>query len=144
MQARINLFVAWFLIPMTLAMEWVGAFGRFVLGIFGAVVPEQAIPGYIVGALVLLGAVFVTQHFLGSLPPESKPEGNGFRFGHRLLLAGNLLAAAMVIFTFTYPLIENSDVVIVLSWFLNVFSYIAMACWVVGFSFLYQSALPDN
>lgn len=144
MQARINLFVAWFLIPMTLGMEQVGGVGRFVFGIFGITLPEEAVPAYIVGALLLLGAVFVVQHFYGPLPPEGKPEGKGFRFGHRAVLAGNLLAGAMVLFTFTYPLIENRDVVVLLSWFTNVFSFIAVSCWAVGFSFLYQSSLPDN
>ncbi|MDD2915352.1 MAG: hypothetical protein PHP70_08550 [Gallionella sp.] len=142
MLIRFNLFVAWFLIPLTLAMEWVGSIGRFVLRMLGVVTPEQAVPERIMGALLLLVAVFLVQYFRGSLPPVGKPEGNGFRLGFRLVLAGNLLAATMVIFTFTYPLIEGRDVVIVLSWFVNVFSYLAVTCWAIGFSLLYQSSLP--
>lgn len=144
MQGRIKMFVAWFLIFQVLGMEQIGGLGRFVLGIFGAAIPEQAVPGYLVGSLLLLGAIFVVQHLYGPLPPQGKAEGNGYRFGSRLVLAANVLAAAMVLFTFTYPLMENRDIVVMLSWFTNVFSFLAVACWAVGFSFLYQSSLPAD
>ena len=51
---ELNIFLAWFLIPQTLAMGWVAAAGRLVLELFGIVTEEQAIPGRIVGALLLL------------------------------------------------------------------------------------------
>ena len=149
MQARINLFVAWFLIPQTLAMGWVAAVGRILLSVLGVEAQEEDVPGRIVGALLLFGAVFMVQHFRGSLPPEGKPGGNGFHFGHRLVLAANLLAVMLFIFPFTYQLIESRDVVMVLSKFAIAFAYIAVAGWAVGFSLIYQSALssqsaPDN
>ena len=144
MQARINLFLAWFMIPQTLAMGWVAAAGRLVLSLCGIETQEEDIPGRIVGALLLFGVVFVVQHFRGSLPPEGKPEGNGYRLGHRLVLAASLLAVSLFIFQLTHRLIESRDVVLVLSKFAIGFGYIAMAGWAVGFSLIYQSALPSQ
>ncbi len=142
MQGRIKMFIAWFLIFQVLGMEQIGGVGRFLLGIFGATVPEQAVPGYLVGSLLLFGLIFVVQHYYGPLPPQGKAGGNGYRLGSRLVLAANVLAGAMVLFTFTYPLIESHNIMVVLSWFTNVFSFLAVAGWAVGFSFLYQSSLP--
>lgn len=144
MQARINLFAAWFLIPQTLAMGWVAAAGRIVLSMSGVETQEEDIPGRIVGALLLFGAVFLVQHFRGGLPPEGKPEGNGFHFGHHLVLAANLLAVMLFIFPFAYHLIESRAAVLVLSRFVIAFGYIAVAGWAVGFSFIYQSSLSNQ
>lgn len=144
MQARINLFVAWFLIPQTLAMGWVAAVGRILLELLGATTQEGDIPSRAVGALLLFGAVYLVLHLRGSLPPEGKPEGDGFRFGQRLVMAGNLLAVLLFIFPFISILIDNRDVLMVMNKFTTAFGYWAMACWVVGFSFLYQSALPKK
>ena len=144
MRGRINLFVAWFLIPQTLVMGFVAAVGRIVLELMGVATHEGDIPGRLVGAVLTLGAVYLVLHFRGSLPPEGKPEGKGYQFGQRLVLAGNLLAALFCIFQFTHPLIENHDVWWVLDGFTDAFGYWAMACWVVGFSFLYQSSLPNK
>ncbi len=144
MQARINLFVAWFLIPQTLAMGWVAAAGRIVLESLGVATHEGDIPGRLVGAVLLFGAVYLVLHFRRSLPPEGKPEGKGFQFGQRLVLAGNLLAALFCIFQFTYSLIANHDVRLLLDGFTDAFGYWAMALWVVGFSFLYQSSIPQK
>ena len=141
---KVNLFMAWFFIPQTLAMGWVAAAGRVVLELLGATTHEGDIPGRIVGALLLFGAVYLVLHLRGSLPPEGKPEGNGFRFGHRLVMAGNLLAVLLFIFSLTNSLIGNPDVLMVLTKFTTAFGYWAMACWVVGFSFLYQSSLPGK
>ena len=105
---------------------------------------DGAVPGRIVGALLLFGAVYLVLHLRGSLPPQGKPEGNGFRFGHRLVMAGNLLAVLLFIFSLTNSLIGNPDVLMVLTKFTTAFGYWAMACWVVGFSFLYQSSLPGK
>ena len=141
---KVNLFMAWFFIPQTLAMGWVAAAGRVVLELLGATTHEGDIPGRIVGALLLFGAVYLVLHLRGSLPPEGKPEGNGFRFGHRLVMAGNLLAVLLFIFSLTNSLIGNPDVLMVLTRFTTAFGYWAMAFWVVGFSFLYQSSLPEK
>lgn len=144
MRHKINLFMAWFFIPQTLAMGWVAAIGRVVLELLGVTTHEGDIPGRLVGALLLFGAIYTILHFRRSLPPEGKPEGNGFKFGHRLLLAGNLLAVLLFIFQLTNSLIANRDVLMVLTQFTTAFGYWAMACWVVGFSFLYQSSLPKR
>ncbi|MDO9012999.1 MAG: hypothetical protein Q7U78_14540 [Gallionella sp.] len=144
MLARINIFLAWFLIPQTLTMGWVAAIGRIVLELLGVNTYEGDIPGRMVGALLLFAAVYLVLHFRGSLPPEGKPEGKGFRFGHRLLLAANLLAALFIIFQFTHLLIDNRDLFLVLDGFTNAFGVWTMALWVVGFSFIYQSALPKK
>lgn len=141
---KVNLFMAWFFIPQTLAMGWVAAAGRVVLELLGAATHEGDIPGRIVGALLLFGAVYLVLHLRGSLPPQGKPEGKGFRFGHRLVMAGNLLAVLLFIFSLTDFLIGNPDVLMVLTRFTTAFGYWAMAFWVVGFSFLYQSSLPEK
>lgn len=144
MQARINLFFAWFFIPHTLAMGWVAAVGRIVLELLGADTHEGDIPGRLVGALVLLAAIYLVLHLRGSLPPEGKPEGNGYRFGHRLVLLGNVLAALLLVFQFVETLIEGYNTHLILDNFTTAFGYWAMACWVIGFSFLYQSAQPKQ
>lgn len=144
MLARINIFVAWFLIPQTLTMGWVAAIGRIVLELLGVNTYEGDIPGRIVGALLLFAAVYLVLHLRGSLPPEGKPEGKGFRFGHRLLFAANMLASLFIIFQLTHQLIDNRDLFLVLDGFTNAFGVWTMALWVVGFSFIYQSALPKK
>lgn len=142
MHARINLFFAWFFIPQTLAMGWVAAVGRIVLEVLGTDTYEGDIPGRMVGAVLLLGAIYLFLHYRGSLPPEGKPEGNGYRIGHRSVLLGNVLAAMLFVFQFVAPLIDGYNTHLILDNFTTAFGYWAMACWVVGFSLLYQSAQP--
>jgi len=144
MKYKVNLFLAWFFIPQTLAMGWVAAIGRVVLELLGANTFEGDIPGRIVGALLLFGAVYTIMHFRGSLLPAGNPEGNGFQFGHRLLLAGNSLAALLFIFQLTFPLIDSHNLFLVLNKFTTAFGYWVMPIWVAGFSFLYQSSLPEK
>lgn len=144
MWGRVNLFMAWFFIPQTLAMGFVAAIGRVVLELLGVNTHEGDIPGRIVGALLLFGVVYLVLHFRRSLPPEGKSDGKGYQFGQRLVLAGNLLSGLFIIFQFTHPLIGSRDAFLVLDRFTDAFGYWAMACWVVGFSFLYQSALPNK
>ena len=141
---KVNVFMAWFFIPLTLVMGWVAVTGRILLELLGVTTHEGDIPGRIVGALLLFGAVYLVLHFRGSLPPEGKPDGSGYKLGQRLVLGANLLAGLFIIFQFTYPLIGNPDVHLVLDGFTNAFGIWAMACWVVGFSFLYQSSLPKK
>jgi hypothetical protein len=38
------------------------------------------------------------------------PDGNGYRFGHRLILTGNILAAALFIFQLAWHWIPSPDV----------------------------------
>lgn len=144
MRARINLFMAWFLIPMTLQMGWVAVLGRGVLELLGIDTHEGDIPGRLVGAILLFGIVFLIQHFRGSLGPLGNPQGKGYRFGQRLVLVANMFASLFCLFQFTFPLIENHDVRLVLNGFTDAFGYWVMALWVIGFSFLYQSSLPNK
>lgn len=144
MKARINLFCAWFFIPQTLAMGWVAALGGALLNALGAATQEGDIPSRLAGALLLLMAVYLVFHFRGSLPPEGKPEGNGYRFGHRVVLLGNVLAALLFVFQFFLPSITDHNTHLILDKFTTAFGYWAMGCWAVGFSFLYQSSLPQE
>ncbi|HEX5339175.1 MAG TPA: hypothetical protein VFW53_12130 [Gallionella sp.] len=144
MQARVNLFFTWFFIPQTLAMGWVAGVGRVVLELSGATTYEGDIPGRIVGALLLMTAVYVVLHFRRSLPLEGNPDGQGYRFGHRVVLAANLLAVPLFIFPFTSHLIADPNLVTIASKFSTAFGYWTMALWVIGLSFLYQSSLPNK
>jgi hypothetical protein len=140
---RVNIFMAWILIPQTLAMGWVAAVGRMLLELFGANTQEEGMPGRIVGMLLLLGAVFVVRHLLdGNLPIVGNPDGNGYRFGHRLILTANILAAALFVFQLTWHWMPSPDVVMVLAQFTSAFGYWVMPLWAVGFSFIYQSTQP--
>ena len=144
MQARINMFLAWFFMLQTVAMGWVAAAGRMLLEVFGIATQEGDIPGRLVGALLLLFAVYLVQYFHGSLPPEGRPEGNGYRFGHRLLLVGNLMAASLFLFQFFASSIDGYNTHLILNKFTTSFGYLAMGFFAVGFSFIYQSSLPQE
>ena len=82
--------------------------------------------------------------FRGPLPPDGRPEGSGFRFGHHFVLAANLLAVILFIFPFFHHLIEQPNVVLVLSKIAIASGYIAVAGWAVGFSLIYQPALSKK
>ena len=144
MPSRINMFVAWFLIPQTLLMGWVAVAGRGVLELLGINTFEGDIPGRLVGSLLVFGVVYLILHFRGALPPEGNAEGKGYKLGQRLVLAGNIFAAMFVIFQFTFPMIADHNLHMILDRFTDAFGYWSMAIWVVGFSFLYQSALPNK
>jgi hypothetical protein len=139
---NLNIFMAWLLIPQTLAMGWVAFAGCQVLQLFGVVTQEEGIPGRVVGILLLLVVVYVIRYALGgTLPIEGNPAGNGYRFGHRLIFAANLLAALLFIFQIAWHLLPNPAVVWVLASLSSAFGYWVMAMWAVGFSFIYQSSL---
>ncbi len=140
--SNLNLFFAWFLIAETVTMRWVAWVGRFVLELFGVVTLEGEIPGRLMGAVLLLGVLSVVWVLRRSFPPEGKPDGNGYRLGHRLVLAANVLAALLFIFPFTSQLLPNPDVVDVVFKFTNAFGYWVMAIWAIAFSLIYQSGLP--
>ncbi len=143
--SELNIFIAWFLIPQTLAMGWVAAVGSFILELFGVATEEQGIPGRIVDALLLLVVVLVLRRLHGGpLPIVGNPEGNGYRFGHRLILTGNILAASLFVFQLVWHWIPNAAAVMVLAQFTSAFGYWVMALWMVGFSFVYQSTLSGQ
>lgn len=144
MLPRINLFFAWFLIPQTVAMGFVAFAGRMLLELLGVNTQEGDIPGRLVGAILLFGAIYLIMHFRGSLPPEGKPEGKGFAFGQRLVLAANVLASLFCLYQFSQFSIQSHDLKLVLNGFTDAFGYWVMALWLIGFSFLYQSSLPQS
>ncbi len=141
---NLNIFAAWFFMPQTLAMGWVAAAGRMLLEMLGVPTVEGDIPGRIVGALLLLLVVYLVWHFLRALPPQGKPGGNGYKFGHRVVLAGNILAGSLFVFHFFATSIDSYNAHLVLNKFTTSFGYFAMGCFAVGFSFIYQSALPQE
>ncbi len=144
MPPRINIFIAWFLIPQTLVLGWVAASGHLLLELLGANAHEGDIPSRMTGALLVFGAVYLVLHFRGTLPPKGKPDGKGYTTGQRLVLAGNLLAGLFVTFQLSHFLVENRAAFLIMNGFTDAFGYWAMACWVIGFSFLYQSSLPNK
>ena len=141
---RLNIFAAWFFMLQTLAMGWVAASGNILLEMLGVPTHEGDIPGRIVGALLLLLIIYLVWHFLRGLPPQGKPEGNGYKFGHRVLLAGNILASLLFVFHFFAKSIDSYNTHLILNTFTTSFGYFAMGCFAVGFSLIYQSSLPQE
>ncbi len=139
-----NIFAAWFFIPQTLVMAWVAEAGRSLLELLGVATPEGGAPGRFVGALLLLLVVYLAFYFLRGLPPRGNPEGSGYTFGHRLVLVANVLAGLLFVFQFFASGIESYNAHLVLDKFTTAFGYLAMGCFAVGFSLIYQSALPQD
>ena len=141
---NLNIFAAWFFMAQTLAMGWVAAGGNILLQMLGVPTHEGDIPGRIVGALLLLLIIYLVWHFLRALPPQGKPEGNGYKPGHRVVLAGNILACLLFVFHFFAPGIDSYNTHLVLNTFTTSFGYFAMGCFAIGFSLIYQSTLPQE
>ncbi len=141
---NLNIFAAWFLMLQTLAMGWVAAAGNVLLQMLGVPAHEGDVPGRIVGALLLLMIVYLAWHFLRGLPPQGKPEGDGYKLGHRVVLAGNILAGVLFVFHFFATGIDSYNTHLVLNKFTTSFGYFAMGCFAIGFSLIYQSALPQE
>ena len=141
MYSRINIFAAWFLLPLTLQMGWIAFFGRMLLEMLGVNTHEGDTPGRLVGALLLFGAVYLVLHLRRSLPPAGHPDGKGYAFGQRLVLIANLLASLYCLYQFSEFMITNHNLRMILDGFTDAFGYWVMAIWVIGFSFLYQSSL---
>ena len=142
--ASFNIFAAWFFMPQTLAMGWVAATGNILLQLLGVPTHEGDVPGRIVGALLLLLIVYLVWHFLRGLPPHGKPEGKGYALGHRLVLAGNVQAALLFVFHLFASSIEGYNTHLLLNTFTTSFGYLAMGCFAIGFSLIYQSSLPQE
>jgi len=142
--ANLNIFMAWFLIPQTLAMGWIAFVGRMVLELFGIVTQEEAIPGRLVGALVLLCMVFGVRKILGGdLPLVGNSSGKGYLTGHRLISIANILAAALFVFQLTWHWLPSPEMTYIIATFTSAFGYWVMALWAIGFSLVYQSTLAN-
>jgi hypothetical protein len=139
---KVNVFMAWLLMLEVVAMGWIAFVGRMLLELLGMDTVEDGIPGRIVGLLLLLGVLSSIHIWRGTLPPEGRQGGNGFRFGHRLLLVANVLAAILFSFELVKHLMEDRALASVIAKFTDAFGYWVLAMWAIGFSFIYQSALP--
>ncbi len=141
---NVNIFAAWFFLLETLAMGWVASAGNLLLQMLGVPTQEGFIPGRIVGALLLLFVIYLVWHFMRALPPQGKPEGNGYKLGHRVVLAANILACLLFVFQLFESGIQGYNTHLVLEKFTTSFGYFAMGCFAVGFSLIYQSSLPQE
>ena len=141
---NVNIFAAWFFMFQTLAMGWVAASGNMLLQALGVSSTEGDIPGRLVGALLLLLVIYLAWYFMRGLPPQGKPEGNGYKPGHQILLGGNILALCLFVFHFFASGIDSYNTHLVLNKFTTSFGYFAMGCFAVGFSLVYQSSLPQE
>lgn len=141
---NVNIFAAWFFMAQTIAMGWVAAAGNLLLQMLGVPVQEGFIPGRIVGALLLLFVIYLVWHFMRVLPPQGKPDGNGYKLGHRLVLAGNILACLLFVFQFFAAGIDSYNTHLVLDKFTTSFGYLSLGCFAIGLSLIYQSALPQE
>jgi hypothetical protein len=127
-----------------LAMNWVAAAGSFLVRMLGVNSQEGDVQGRLVGALLLLFVIYLVWFFLRALPPQGKPEGNGYKLGHRVVLVANIMAGLLLVFHFFLPGIEDHNTHLVLENLATALGYLAMGCFAVGFSFIYQSSLPQE
>lgn len=141
---NLNLFAAWFFVAQTVAMAWVAAAGQLLLVLLGAPAQEGDVPSRMVGALLLVLLIYLVWHFMRGLPPQGKPGGNGFGLGHKLLLAGNALAAVLFVFQFFATGITDHNTHLILEKISTASGYLAMGCFAIGFSMIYQSSLPPE
>jgi hypothetical protein len=141
---NVNIFAAWFFLIETLGMVWVADAGNLLLQMLGVPVQVGFIPGRIAGALLLLFVIYLCLHFLRSLPPQGNPQVSGFNFGHRMVLAANILACVLYVFQYFESGITDYNTHMVLEKITNAFGYFAIACFAFGFSFIYQSSLPQE
>lgn len=139
-----NVFTAWFFMVQTLFMGWIAAAGGMLLNVLGVATTQGDIPSRVVGALLLFGGVFLVWFMLRGLPPHGKQGGKGYTLGHRLTLVGNVLAACLFVFHFFALQISDYNTHLVLDKFTTMFGYLCMGFFAVGFSFIYQSSLPQE
>jgi hypothetical protein len=141
---NVNVFAAWFFMPQTIFMGWVAAAGGMLLNVLGQATTEGDIPSRLVGALLLFAGVFIVWYTQRGLPPQGKVGGNGYTFGHRLILVGNVLAACLFVFHFFALQITDYNTHLILDKFTTMFGYVCMAFFAGGFSFVYQSAMHQE
>jgi len=141
---NVNIFAAWFFLTNMVIAGWVAAAGNLLLEMLGVPTQEGFIPGRMVGALLLLLIIYLVWHFMRALPPQGKPEGSGYRIGHRVVFAANILAFLLLLFQYFESGIEGYNTHLVLERFTTAFGYFAMGCYAIGFSLIYQSSLPQE
>ena len=143
MKAKINLFVAWFMVLQIFFSSVLAQVGAGLLGALGMPAPLDDQYGWLVGALILSSALFILRRVMGELPPGTgKPGGKGYKFGHGLVLASSVLALGTYILPFFISGIQNPGTLDAVSTLIIGFMYPALGLLGVGMSFIYQSALP--
>ena len=143
MKAKINLFVAWFMVLQIFFSSVLAQVGAGLLGALGMPAPLDDQYGWLVGALILSSALFILRRVMGELPPGTgKPGGKGYKFGHGLVLASSVLALGTYILPFFISGIQNPGTLDAVSTLIIGLMYPALGLFGVGMSFIYQSALP--
>ena len=143
MKAKINLFVAWFMVLQIFFSSVLAQVGAGLLGALGMPEPLADQYGWLVGALILSSALFILRRVMGELPPGTgKPGGKGYKFGHGLVLASSVLALGTYILPFFISGIQNPGTLDAVSTLIIGLMYPALGLLGVGMSFIYQSALP--
>ena len=141
---NLNIYFAWFFFFEMMAMAWIAAAGNMVLQMLGVPTQVGFLPGRMVGALLLLFAIYLVWYFLRALPLQGKPEGNGYRIGHRVVLVANILAGLVFVFQYVEAAITDNNTHLILEKITTPFGYLAMAGFAIGFSLIYQSTLPQE
>jgi hypothetical protein len=141
---NMNIAAAWFFLTQMVVAAWVAAAGNMLLEMLGVPTQEGFIPGRMVGALLLILIIYLIWHFMRALPPQGKPEGSGYKIGHRVVLAANVFACLLLAFQYFESGIAGYNTHLVLDEFATAFGYFAMGCFAVGFSLIYQSSLPQE
>lgn len=144
MKAKVNLFIAWFLMALIISGATLAQLGTRLLGALGTPDPLDDKLGWLVGALLLLLLIFVVRNALGELPPGTgKPGSRGYLFGHGLLLASSASALGMLVLPLLTSGIHHPGILAALSSFEVVLMYQALGLLGIGMTFIYQSGLTS-
>lgn len=143
MAARINLFVAWYLVLQIFLNNVLAELGTAVLNVLGMPELLAARLGWAVGALLLIAALLVVRVIFGELPPGAgKSGGKGYKLGHALVLGSSFFAIGVYVLPFFIHTIENPILSVFLAKVVVGMLYPALGMFGFGLSFLYQSAMP--
>lgn len=143
MLAKINLFVAWFLMGQVFFRNTLTIVGTWLLHALGMPAPLHEQFGWLAGALMLLSVLFIIRNVFGELPPGvGKRDGKGYKIGHRVLFASSLLTSGVYLLPMLVDGIHNEGMQVLVSMFVIDFMYLALAVFGVGISLIYQSAHP--
>lgn len=143
MLAKINLFLAWFLMVQIFFRNMLTIVGAWLLHTLGMPAPLHEQFGWLAGALVLVSVLLIIRNAMGELPPGvGKQEGKGYQLGHRVLFASSLLAFGVYILPMVVNSIHSEYLQEMVSMFVIDFMYLALAVFGVGVSLIYQSAQP--
>ena len=143
MLAKLNLFVAWFLMVQIFFRDMLTKVGVWLLAILGMPAPLHEQFGWLAGALTLVSVLFIIRNFMGELPPGvGKREGKGYKLGHSFLTASSLLALGVYTLPMFVESIHSEFLQVTVAMFLVDFMYMSLAVFGVGISLIYQSAQP--